>query len=426
MKKLFSFLFLICPLVFLLAHPMPNTMLLLDVHNKNINCELQLPLKEMQFAVPYDVTKDTDNLLKIHENDLRNYILSHFKIKGESGKNWDIKLNKLEVKTDEQEATGKYKELIAFITITPKENDNIRKFTIYYDGIAHQVITHKILVAVRQDWQNGKIESGNTEVGSIMANIDTAEVPPFKINLEEGSTWKGFKRMVNLGMEHISEGTDHLLFLLVLLLSAPLIADSRKWVKTGGAKYSLMRILKVITAFTIGHSITLLIGSLGWLNPSTKWVEILIALSILVTAIHAIKPLFPNKEIYVAAGFGLIHGLAFATILSNLHLDSGKFILSLLGFNIGIELMQIFVILIIIPWLILLSPFKIYKWVRVLGALLAGIAAIAWMMERYSGKSNIISAFIQKIRPENFLYAIFAFACFTLIYSLMMKKKVNN
>jgi len=426
MKKVFSFLLFILPFCVFVAHPMPNTMMLLDVHSKNINCELQLPLKEMQFAVPYDVTKKTDNLLKIHENDLRKYILSHFKIKGQSGNNWDIKLNKLEVKTDEQEATGQYQELIAFIAITPKENDNIRKFTIYYDGIAHQVITHKILVAIRQDWENGKVEIGNTEVGSIMANINTAKVPPFKVNLTEGSNWTGFKRMVNLGMEHISEGTDHLLFILVLLLSAPLIAEGRKWVKTGDAKYSLMRILKIVTAFTIGHSITLLIGSLGWLNPNTKWVEILIALSILVTAIHAIKPLFPNKEIYVAAGFGLIHGLAFATILSNLHLDSGKFILSLLGFNIGIELMQIFVIIIIIPWLILLSPFKIYKWVRVLGALLAGIAAIAWMMERYSGKANIISAFFQKIRPENCLYAIFAFACFTLIYSLMMKKKVNN
>lgn len=296
MKKILSFLFITLPMYFLLAHPMPNTMMLLDVHSKNINCELQLPLKEMQFAVPYDVTQNTDVLLKNHEQDLRSYILSHFKIKGESGKDWDIKLNKLEVKTDEQEATGKYQELIAFITITPRNNDSSRKFTIYYDGIAHQVITHKILVAVRQDWENGKIENGNTEVGSITANIDTAEVAPFKVNLEEGSNWKGFKRMVHLGIEHISEGTDHLLFLLVLLLSAPLIAESRNWVKSGSTKYSLIRILKIVTAFTIGHSITLFIGSLGWISPNTKWVEILIALSILLTAIHAIKPLFPKKR----------------------------------------------------------------------------------------------------------------------------------
>lgn len=403
---------------------MPNTMMLLDVHSKNINCELQLPLKELQFAVPYDVTKNPNAVLKLHEKELSQYILSHFAIKGESGKNWDISLSKIEIKTDEQEATGKYQELIAFLTITPKDNENTRKFTIYYDGIAHQVITHKILVAVRQDWENGKIEAGNTEVGSITANIDTAKVPPFKVNLSEGSNWKGFKRMVNLGMEHIAEGTDHLLFLLVLLLSAPLIAENRKWVKSGTAKYSLLRILKIVTAFTIGHSITLLIGSLGWLNPNTKWVEILIALSILVTAIHAMKPLFPNKEIYVAAGFGLIHGLAFATILSNLHLDSGKFILSLLGFNIGIELMQIFVILIVMPWFLLLSPHKIYKWVRIIGASLAGIAAIAWMMERYTEKANFISLHLQNSADYG-MWIVFGLAIFTIgyLFSLKLIKK---
>lgn len=422
MKKIFSLLVCLVSIHFLFAHPMPNTMMLLDVNSKNIHCELQLPLKELQFALPYDITRNTNTLLKIHEKDLSNYILLHFSIKGESNNNWAIKLNKLEVKTDEQESTGKYQELIAFITITPKEQENPRKFTIYYDGIAHQVMTHKILVAVRQDWENGKIENGNTEVGSIMANIDTAKVAPFKVNLAEGNNWKGFKRMVHLGIEHISEGTDHLLFLLVLLLSAPLIAENRKWIKSGSSRYSIIRILKIVTAFTIGHSVTLLVGSLGWISPNTKWVEILIAVSILLTAIHAIKPLFPNKEIYIAAGFGLIHGLAFATILTNLHLDSGKFILSLLGFNIGIELMQIFVIIIVMPWFLLLSPYKIYKWVRITGASFAGIAAIAWMLERYTEKPNFVSNQLQNCH-QFFIWLIFILACFTIIYTVIMKPK---
>jgi hypothetical protein len=118
---------------------------------------------------------------------------------------------------------------------------------------------------------------------------------------------------------------------------------------------------------------------------------VLIAFSILVSAGHAWRPLFPGKERLVAGGFGLIHGMAFAATLTNLHLSAGPMALSILGFNIGIELMQLFVIAVTIPWLILLSPSPWYRWVRIGGALLAGIAAIAWMLERVTGSSNLIS-----------------------------------
>jgi uncharacterized protein (TIGR03437 family) len=94
----------------------------------------------------------------------------------------------------------------------------------------------------------------------------------------------------------------------------------------------------------------------------------LIAFSILVSAVHALRPLFPGKEIYVAAGFGLVHGLAFATVLSCLQLNAGPMALSILGFNLGIELMQLFVIAVTMPWLVLLSLTPLYPRVRVVCA----------------------------------------------------------
>jgi hypothetical protein len=221
-------------------------------------------------------------------------------------------------------------------------------------------------------------------------------------------------------MRHISEGTDHLLFLLVLLLSAPLISKEGKWTGSGGTKYSLIRILKIATAFTIGHSITLIIGAFGFIHPNVKPVEVLIAFSILFTAIHAIKPIFTNKEIYVASGFGLIHGLAFATVLSSLNLETNKLILSLLGFNIGIEIMQLFVIILVMPWLLLLSPFKMYQWVRIAGASFAGIASIAWVMERYTERSNFISVQLQN-GADYSIWLVFGLACFTIVYVTMKR-----
>ncbi|MGC4040583.1 MAG: HupE/UreJ family protein [Flavobacterium sp.] len=421
MKNRFLAFFL---LIFLIgySHPMPNSVLLFDVKSDKILCELQLPLKELQPAVPFDVTNDLDGLLKKHQSEIYRYILDHFHIKGKTGKDWPLLISHIKLAKAEQTATGIYQELIASIIITPAPDDATRNFTVYYDAIMHQVVTHQAIVSIRQDWENGLISENSTEIAAISMNNRVGKVYPLRINLAKGNSWIGFKSMVCLGMEHISEGTDHLLFLLVLLLSAPLIAQNGKWAKSGNTKYSLLRILKITLAFTIGHSITLFLGSAGWIAVQPKPIEILIAVSILITAIHAIWPLFPNKEMFVAAGFGLIHGLAFATILSNLNLESGKLALSLLGFNLGIELMQIFIIFLVIPWFILLSKYRIYTAVRLTGAAIAITAALSWASERYFEKPNCISEAIQR-SSENFIWVIFALALFSLIYGSLQKAR---
>ena len=170
-----------------------------------------------------------------------------------------------------------------------------------------------------------------------------------------------------------------------------------RWAGYGGLRYSLTNLLKIVTAFTIGHSVTLLIGVLDLFQPRSQIIEILIAFSILISAIHALRPIFPKKEAYVAAGFGLIHGLAFAEILNNLNLDSGQLVMSLLGFNLGIEIMQLIIIAFIMPWLILLSQSSMYKGIRVGGAVFSGIAAIAWMIERIVGEPNPITLMVESL-----------------------------
>jgi hypothetical protein len=196
--------------------------------------------------------------------------------------------------------------------------------------------------------------------------------------------------MVSLGIRHIREGTDHLLFLLVLLLPATLTYSGRHWAGYGGVHYSMTRLLKIVTAFTAGHSITLLAGALHWLRLPQQPVEVLIAFSILMTAIHAFRPIFPGREQQVATGFGLVHGLAFAAVLANLNLSAGPMALSILGFNLGIELMQLFVIALTIPWFILLSQTAAHPWVRCSGAVFAGIASIGWIANRISGQPNLV------------------------------------
>jgi hypothetical protein len=188
--------------------------------------------------------------------------------------------------------------------------------------------------------------------------------------------------LYHLGMRHIAEGTDHLLFLLVLLLPAPLAVVASRWAGVTGVRSSLLHILKIVTAFTVGHSITLGLAAFGLVHLPSRPVEILIAVSILVSALHALRPIFPGKEAAIAAFFGLFHGLAFASTLSALGLARWERVAGILAFNLGIETMQIAVVAAILPSLLLMSRTRAYRFLRTLGALSAGAASVGWIAER--------------------------------------------
>lgn len=403
---------------------MPHSILILDVNEKNIFAELKIPLEELQLAVSFDVTNNQSTLLQNHYQDLARYLSDHIHPKTMSGESWEVELNNMSLDSVEQEATDKFTELTVTMLLTPP-NQNTRHFALYYDGVVHQLVTHKVLVAIRNDFATGKLNGEQTGVGLIYMNPADNIVAPLEINLEEGSAWKGFKEMTRLGIHHIAEGTDHLLFLLVLLLPAPLIAEKKRWTKFGGTKYTVIRLVKIATAFTVGHSVSLILGSLKWLVLPQQPVEIAIAFTILITAIHAIRPLFLGKEIMITAGFGLIHGLAFSSVLSELNLEGKELAISILGFNIGIELMQLFVILSTVPWLMVLSKNNSYHRLRRIGATCAAVASIAWIIERITNHQNMISKVVEQIALEG-KWFVLGLACIAIFASLTTRPKENN
>jgi hypothetical protein len=207
----------------------------------------------------------------------------------------------------------------------------------------------------------------------------------------------GFPGMFRLGMRHIAEGTDHLLFLLALLLPAPLLAFRSRWAAFAGVRHSILQILKVVTAFTIGHSITLALAALGLVRVPSRPIEILIAFSILLSAAHALRPLFPGREAFIAAVFGLLHGLAFAQTLQNLGLGWWACVASILGFNLGIETMQLLVICAAMPSFVLLSRTRAYSLFRISGALFAIFASAGWMAERLLNVHNPVDPVVESI-----------------------------
>jgi hypothetical protein len=203
--------------------------------------------------------------------------------------------------------------------------------------------------------------------------------------------------LFQLGMRHIAEGTDHLLFLLVLLLPAPLLVAGGRWRGTTGVRTSLLRTLRIVTAFTLGHSITLALAAFGVVHLPNRPIEVLIAVSILVSAIHALRPLFPGREAGIAAFFGLIHGLGFASTLSGLGLGRWERLGGILSFNLGIETMQLAVVAATLPSLILMSRTRAYPWLRICGALFAGVASVGWIVERALGTQSWVDVVVNEL-----------------------------
>ncbi|MBV9269233.1 MAG: HupE/UreJ family protein [Acidobacteriaceae bacterium] len=215
--------------------------------------------------------------------------------------------------------------------------------------------------------------------------------------------------MFRLGMRHIAQGTDHLLFLLALLLPAPLTVVASRWDGFAGVRHGVVRILSVVTAFTVGHSITLALAALGLIRVPSRPIEVLIALSIFVSAAHGLRPLFPGRESAIAAFFGLIHGLAFATTLGQLGLRRWERVTSILGFNLGIETMQLLVVLATMPSLVLLSRTRAYPVLRSGGALFAGFASLGWIGERLFGLHDSLDPVVSAVAQHAVGIAILLF-----------------
>jgi hypothetical protein len=399
----FYFLMLVCSYN-ALAHPMPGTVINLFVHDSYITGEARIPLIELGNAVGEERTTN------LADPFFTAYFNEHIKAFS-NNQYWRTGIQNISSTEETDPLVGTYTEVILKFTLTPPDIRYMTEFAFYYDAVIHQVVTHSALVSVQQDWNNGIDEKNAREIGIIALDIPSQKILPLDVNLGKGNLWTGFTNMVRLGMQHIREGTDHLLFLLVLLVPCMLLIKGKTWGGFGGTKYSLIRLIKIVTAFTIGHSITLLLGALGWVKLPGQPVEILIAVSILVSAVHAWRPVFPGKEVFIASGFGLVHGLAFASILSDLHLTPTKLGLSVLGFNIGVELMQLLIVALVVPWLLLLSKTTFYNWIRKAIALSTAIAAIGWIAQRTTGTENFITDFVEAVSA----YPLWTFAVLALV-----------
>lgn len=188
---------------------------------------------------------------------------------------------------------------------------------------------------------------------------------------------------VRLGIWHIWTGFDHLLFLFSLLLPSVLRREAGRWVVQNHFRAAAGEVLRIVTAFTLAHSLTLAMAALGVIALPARLTESLIAASVVLAALNNLWPMVTRRVWLVAFGFGLIHGFGFANVLRDLSLAGGGLLLMLFSFNLGVELGQMAVVVAVMPvaWWLRGQP-AYQRGVMLAGS--AGIAAVAmvWLVER--------------------------------------------
>lgn len=232
--------------------------------------------------------------------------------------------------------------------------------------------THRGLV----QWQ----PPGTQATQALIFGVDSAQQ---RLSLSRPGPWATLRQYVAEGVWHIWIGFDHILFLLALLLPAVVRREAGRWQAVQRLKPAAVEVAKVVTAFTLAHSITLSLAVLGIATLPSRLVESAIAASVIVAAAGNLRGGGMHGRWVMAFAFGLIHGFGFASVLADLGLPQGALALALVGFNVGVEMGQLAIVAAFLPLAFWLRGTAFYRvGILTLGSLAIAALAAWWFVQR--------------------------------------------
>ena len=227
-----------------------------------------------------------------------------------------------------------------------------------------------------------KLQLGKEEISSVFDSSTQTQ----RFALGDTKRWSTIGLFTHEGAWHIWGGPDHLLFLLTLLLPGLMLlhrATGPPETDSNGTKTAALFALKVITAFTLAHSITLLASVLDVISLPSRWIESAIALSIMISAALNLQTRIQWSQWKLAFIFGLIHGMGFANGLRELGLSQTYFIETVLAFNVGVELGQIAAVVAVgIPIILLAKQVRTKQLVMTYGSWGVLLVSGTWLVQR--------------------------------------------
>jgi hypothetical protein len=392
------------------AHKASDAYLQLQQEGQLLSVRWEVALRDLQSLLPLDANDDgriTWGELKARQTEIEGYMLSHLSVQG-GAKALPCVLRPAQATPAlERRADGTYYALrlsgacpgrISSLQVSYRfmqEIDPTHRGLLVWKGASDAPVAlvpdgRAVLVerppqalsmmdapAQRLVSPGVRTASYTPELPAPVASVDPVE--PVQAN-----AWQ----LVSDGIHHILIGTDHVLFLICLLLPAVLVrragASGLKALEpVPHARAAFMPVLGVVTMFTLAHSITLTLAGLGWVHLSPRIVEPGIALTIALAAIDNVWPIFKGRRHLFTFLFGLVHGFGFAGVLSELSLPPSGFVWALLQFNVGVELGQM---LVVVPAMAVLLPLRHWqaypRQFMPAASMVALAVAMGWWVER--------------------------------------------
>lgn len=368
MKRIFSvvlvlFLTLVAQIAY--AHKPSDSYLSLKLDGNKIAGQWDIALRDLDFALGLDANADgqiTWGEVRSKHQEITAYALSRLQIRHAE----QVCPNLIQEHLIDDHTDGAY----AVLRFSAQCSANIEQLQIQYGLFFDIDPQHKGLLRLQAGEHTSTVIFG-------------VERPTQNLSVQHANKLQQFLDYARDGVWHIWIGYDHILFLLALLLPAVVVRKERQWQAVAAFAPAFFEVLKIVTAFTIAHSITLSLATLDIIALPSRLVESTIAASVILAALNNIYPLFRERRWMMAFIFGLIHGFGFASVLGDLGLPQNTLVLALVGFNLGVEAGQLAIVALFLPATFLIRHTMFYRRVVLYGgsAVIALLATI-WFLER--------------------------------------------
>ena len=365
MKRLFLLFFLLSQSWLAFAHKPSDSYLNFAIEGNTVSGQWDIALRDLDFAIGLDANGDaaiTWGEVRAKLSDIDAYAIARLALQS-GGKNCPIVMTDhlIDDHTDGAYVVLRFKAT-CIATITALQ----ARYGLFFDVDP----LHKGLLQLQYQ-------------GESSTAIFSPEHALQQFSLVKPSRIQQFLDYAREGVWHIWIGFDHILFLLALLLPAVVVRERGGWQGVRAFKPAFWSVLKIVTAFTLAHSITLTLATLGVISLPSRWVESTIAASVVIAALNNIYPLFKERRWMMAFLFGLIHGFGFASVLTDLGLPRTALVLALVGFNLGVETGQMAIVAVFLPVAFYLRHTILYRRIVLLGgSIMIAILATGWLVER--------------------------------------------
>lgn len=350
------------------AHIASNGFLSAAVHGERLEGSIELAVRDVELAIGVDVNHDgriTWGELRASAPRLENYVAARLGFSAGSVR-CPIRFGALEIN---ERVDGAY----AWLPWSAQCNAPPRQLQLRYALLQDLDPSHRGLLTL-------------TAAGVAQTAVLGGAAEEVTLDVEHPSRWRTFADYLQAGVWHILSGIDHLLFLVSLLLPAVLLRREGHWQPVVTARPALFGILRIVTAFTAAHSLTLGLAAFDIIRLPSRLTESIIAGSIVIAALNNLVPVVTEARARIAFAFGLLHGFGFASVLADMGLPDGARLLALVAFNLGIECGQLAVVLLVMPLAYRARGAPLYRGL-VLPAGSAAVAALAavWLAQRALG-----------------------------------------